>query len=116
VAAREKPPTGHAHNARLNAVILEPLQRFHTEGYFGTGSDQNDIRLAALGFRQYVGTVARTRIDSVAAIEVWNILAREREERRAVVLYGEGPCLGRFVSVGGTNHDQARNRTQTGQV
>src|SRR6185312_5790185 len=52
----------------------------------------------------------------IGAIEMRNMLARQRKQRRPVMLDSEFPGFGGFVRVRGTNHGQPGNRSQSSQM
>ena len=59
VLAIEELAAGHAHNTRANALTLELLVGRKGQGDLAAGSDQDQLRVAALGVGQHVAAAAQ---------------------------------------------------------
>jgi len=106
----------HGHNAHVTALGSQLVVGLNGQAHFGTGGDQDQLRLTHAVF-EHVAATADVGDLCVGTHLVLQVLTGEDQRRRAVfTLDGVLPCHGGFHRVGWAPAIQVRRGAQAGQL
>ena len=111
-------PGRHAHDSRVDSLPFEFLIRFHTEGHFAPGSQQQHFGFAVLGISQDIrsfGQATGRRIPR--PVQRRNGLPRQDQDHRLTLeFHNDPPRFHDFIGIPGPDHHEIGNGAQRRQV